>query len=376
MSKLVEDTQRYRGFLREETQSAMLYAALAEHEHDPRLAEIYRKMAATETRHADVWKQQLQAAKSDAQPPPISWRTHALLWMIKRFGTAAALPLVTGQERDAGRAYATDPTARAAGMDVDESSHARIFSTLQGTGAGMSGAWLAQFEGRHRATGGGNALRAAVLGASDGLTSNMSLVMGVAGANLSGNSVLLTGFAGLLAGGLSMAIGEWLSVRSARELFERQIAIERGELQTAPAEEREELALIYEAKGLDTATAQALATRIVSQGDVALDTLAREELGIDPKELGGGAMVAAVTSFLLFSIGAIIPVLPFIVGNGTGTILLSILFSVIGLFVIGVGISLTTGVSLIQAGGRQVILGLLAAATTFGLGKLIGGRIG
>jgi VIT1/CCC1 family predicted Fe2+/Mn2+ transporter len=215
-----------------------------------------------------------------------------------------------------------------------------------------------------------------VLGASDGLTSNLSLVMGVAGANLPGHTVLLTGLAGLLAGALSMSIGEWLSVQSARELYGRQIAVEEEELATLPEEEEEELALIYQAKGIDEETAMQLARHIMEQGGTALDTLAREELGIDPEELGGSAWIAAITSFLLFAFGAIVPVLPFVFGGGLMITGISLALSVLGLFVIGAGITLTTGAPLLKAGGRQVLFGLLAAGITFGLGRLVGGIIG
>ncbi len=243
-------------------------------------------------------------------------------------------------------------------------------------GSGMSGARIARIEGRHRSTGGGNALRAAVLGASDGLTSNLSLVMGVAGANLAGRAILLTGLAGMLAGGLSMAIGEWLSVQSARDLYEHQIGIERQELAETPEEERQELAQIYEAKGIDCVLAEALAQQLISRGDAALDTLAREELGLDPAESNSAAFVAAFTSFLLFSFGAIVPVLAFFFLGGLTAVAVSLILSVGGLFLIGVGISLTTGVAVLKTGGRQVALGLLAALVTFGIGKLIGQAIG
>jgi hypothetical protein len=162
----------------------------------------------------------------------------------------------------------------------------------------LEGGALAQIEGRHRA-GGGNALRAAVLGANDGLVSNMSLVMGVAGAALSGSVILVTGLAGLLAGAFSMALGEWLSVQSSRELYERQIAIEKEEIIANPAEEAEELALIYQARGLEEAESRVLAKRILADEGSALETLSREELGIDPSELGGSAWEAAITSFIL-----------------------------------------------------------------------------
>lgn len=169
-------------------------------------------------------------------------------------------------------------------------------TVVHGTPGGLEDSALAQFEGRHRA-GSGNALRAAVLAASDGLLSNLSLVMGVAGAAQSGRAVLIAGLAGLLSGAFSMALGEWISVQSSRELYERQIAIERSELEQAPAEEQEELMLIYQVKGLPDDQARALSARLIADPITALDTLAREELGIDPEELGGSAWEAASTSF-------------------------------------------------------------------------------
>ncbi len=272
--------------------------------------------------------------------------------------------------------YDAQPEAVQAGLPADERSHARLFGYLLSSArGGIAGPLLAQFEGRHR-NAGGNELRAAVLGASDGLTSNLSLVMGVAGATFAGHPVLIAGFAGLLAGAFSMSIGEWVSVQSARELNQHQIAIERQEMQDAPQEEREELALIYQSKGLDEKTAKDLAASLMQQSGTALDTLAREELGIDPKDLGGSAWGAAITSFFLFALGAIIPVFPFIFTNGFTAVGISLVLSVLGLFGIGAGVSLTTGSPLWKAGARQILLGLLAAGITFGLGKLIGRAVG
>src|SRR6266567_1099803 len=159
-------------------------------------------------------------------------------------------------------------------------------------------------------------------------------------------------------------------------LYTHQIAVERQELLEMPEEEREELALIYEAKGIDRETANRMAERIMAQGEAALDTLARAELGIDPEELGGSAWTASIMSFMLFAIGAVIPVIPFVFGSGTVAVLLSLLLGTLGLFIIGVGITLTTGAPLLKSAGRQVLLGLAAAAITFGLGSLVGGRLG
>jgi VIT1/CCC1 family predicted Fe2+/Mn2+ transporter len=368
--------ERYRQNILAERESAALYDLLAGAEKDPRLAEIYSKMAGVERRHAEVWARHLRESGEAVPAYAPTLRLRLLGMLARRFGAGAVLPVVTAMERQAVHAYDGQPEAAAAGMPREERSHARVFRYLDtATRGGMSGAVMAQLEGRHRATG-GNALRAAVLGASDGLTSNLSLVMGVAGAALAGRGILVTGLAGMLAGALSMAIGEWLSVQSARELFERQIGVERQELEEVPDEEREELALIYQAKGIDAQRAREMAESILAQDGSALDTLAREELGIDPNELGGSAIVAAATSFCLFAAGAVIPVLPFAFLNGLVAVAISLVLSMLGLFVIGLGITLTTGTPLLKAGGRQVILGLAAALVTFVLGKLVGGALG
>jgi len=170
-----------------------------------------------------------------------------------------------------------------------------------------------------------------------------------------------------------MALGEWLSVQSARELYSHQIAIERDELEAAPEEEAEELALIYQSKGLAADRAKELADSIIRDQSAALDTLAREELGVDPSELGGSAWVAAVTSFVLFSVGAIVPVFPYFFGGGSSAVVVSVILSVIALFLIGAAITVITGRSVLVSGGRQVVFGLAAAAITFGVGRLIGG---
>lgn len=376
------EMERYQRSYRAEQEGSLLYQELAKVEPNPRLADLYRRMAETEQRHAAIWAEKLHSSHQLTPAYAPGWRIRTLIWLAKRFGVNAVLPMISTMEREASQEYDGQPEARAAGMPAQERSHARLFRAVQvSTGGGVAGPILAQFEGRHRNTG-GNALRAAVLGASDGLTTNLSLVMGVAGANLPGHTILFTGIAGMLAGALSMSIGEWLSVQSARELYTHQIAVERQELADFPEEEQEELALIYQAKGIDQETARKMAERLITEGSkevtqgAALDTLAREELGIDPKELGGSAWEASITSFLLFAVGAIIPVIPFIFASGWFAVLVSLLLGILGLFVVGVGITLTTGASLLKSGGRQVLLGVLASAITFALGWLVGGRLG
>lgn len=361
-----DDTKRYRDNLQGEIDGAYLYEALAKSEPDPKLAEVYKRLASVERRHAKVW-----AGKLGAQGPAVlepGWRTRTLGWLSRRLGTQFVLPTVVSlEQRDQGR-YDSQPEAQAAGLPADEGSHARLIQAIAGN-SGVEGSALARLEGRHGAMG-GNALRAAVLGVNDGLCSTLSLVMGVAGAGLASHSILITGIAGLLACACSMAIGEWLSVQSSRELYRRQIRIEAEELATAPEEEAEELTLIYEAKGLPRADAEKLARRLIAEPNSALETLTREELGIDPKELGGSAWVAAAMSFGLSIVGAIFPVLPFAFLEGNTALLTSLALSSVALFLIGAATTIFTGSGVWYSGGRQLALGWLAASVTFGIGHL------
>ena len=367
------DVDRWRRNLQGEVDGALIYRAMAAKAGDERLAELYRRMAESEDRHAALWRGQLDQAGAASRAVDPTARARILAWLARTGGAGLVAPIVAGQERSARRMYDDQPEAAETSLPADERSHARLLGEITG---GTTGSVLARFEGRHRAVG-GNALRAAVLGANDGLVSNFSLVMGVAGASAGGAPVLVAGLAGLLAGSLSMALGEWLSVQSARELYESQIATESVELASFPREEEEELRLIYEAKGLDAERARDLARRVI-EGDAAtaLDTMSREELGIDPDELGGSAWVAAGTSFVLFATGAIIPVLPFLIGAGAGAIVASAVMSGVALFALGAAITLLTGRHPLFAGLRQVGFGMAAAAITFGIGTLLGTAIG
>ncbi len=364
---------RFLRNLQAETDGAFLYRALVAAEKDPAIIEVYRGMAAAEERHAALWREKLAAAGWNGKVPRPSGRARTLAWLARRFGPRMVLATVVGMERADSGGYRTQPEAESAGLPREEKQHGRLLGEiLRGTtGAGLEGAQVARYERGHRAVG-GNALRAAVLGANDGLVSNLSLVMGVAGANLSNQTILITGMAGLLAGAISMALGEWLSVQSSRELFLRQIAVERDELAADPDGERDELARIYRRKGLDSDQARAVADRLMADGDAALDTLAREELGVDPDELGGSAWEAALTSFVLFAIGAIVPVLPFLFTTGFAAVGASLAVSAVGLFGIGAAITLLTGRTVLFSGSRQMLFGLTAAAVTYGIGKLMG----
>jgi VIT1/CCC1 family predicted Fe2+/Mn2+ transporter len=364
------EAQRYLGFLADERNGVVIYTALAENEKNPKLAEVYRRMAAAEQHHADEWVRRLQAANVPIPTFRPEFRTRLLCWLAQRVGVTFVLPTIMAMETKNAGAYARIPNSSQ--MSADERTHGRMLTQISQTvRGGIEGGALAQVEGRHRGTG-GNALRAAVLGANDGLTSVLSLVMGVAGAGLPSHSILITGLAGLLAGAISMALGEWLSVQSSRELYTKQIAIEKAEIAASPQEEIEELSLIYQSRGLAEDKAHALATDIMANQETALDTLAREELGIDPSELGGSAWEAAITSFLLFAIGALVPVSPFIFLQGGTAVVVSILFAMVGLFAIGSATTLFTGRTVLFSGLRMVIFGLSAAAVTFTIGRILG----
>ena len=366
-----DPAKRYRANLQGEVDSAGLYRALSETEADPKVSEVYRRLSAVEAAHAEFWRGQLEKIGAKAGSLRPDWRTRSLAWLARRFGPQFILPtLSTLEQRDVG-SYDSQPEAVAGGLPSAERSHNRVVQALASSfPGGAAGSTLAQVEGRHRA--GGNALRAAVLGANDGLVSNLSLVMGVAGAEVAAKTILLTGIAGLIAGACSMAIGEWLSVTSSRELSQRQIDIEADELAHAPEEEKEELVLIYQAKGLEEMQARALADKLMANKDTALDTLAREELGIDPAELGGSPYAAAASSFALFATGAIFPVAPFFWLGGVSAIAASAALSGVALMAIGAGTSLFTGRSFVFSATRQLGGGLAAAAITYGIGRLIG----
>jgi VIT1/CCC1 family predicted Fe2+/Mn2+ transporter len=366
------DVRRYLRNRQDEIDSAAQYVAMAEGEADPSIAQIYRDLAAIEERHAAFWERELEkAGHDDVGPRRPSRRARVLAALARKLGAGSILSTVAAREVAGRDAYSRQIESAGTRMSKDERTHARVLGTLVARRGGISGSALARVEGRHRSFG-GNALRAAVLGANDGLCSNLSLVMGAFGVQASSRVVLVTGIAGLLAGALSMALGEWVSVTSARELAENEIQKESEELELAPEDEREELELIYRAKGVTREQAQELSLQLMSDKESALGVLAREELGIDPEELGGSASVAAATSFALFAIGAVIPVVPFAVTSAPRAAALSLAASGVALAAIGAGITLFTGKSVLRSALRQLLLGYLAAGATYGIGRLLG----
>jgi len=367
-----EDIDRYRENWQDEINSAAEYRSMAKSEADTRLAKVYTNLAQMEEAHLAFWEEKLRKAGALVGPRRPSWRSRVLSWIARRFGPDLVLSTIAAREEVDQNAYAKQPETRGTRMPSQERWHAKVLKQLVVTQpGGLQGSFLARLEGRHRAVG-GNALRAAVLGANDGLCSNLSLVMGVAGAAVDSTGILLTGLAGMLAGACSMALGEWVSVTSSQELEQREIRIEASELAEDPEGEGEELKLIYEAKGLGANEADAMVARLLKDRSSALDALAREELGIDPAERGGSAREAAMSSFVLFTIGAVVPIIPFLVARGNGAVTASLAVSALALFGIGAAITLFTGMPVWRSGGRQLLLGLAAAGVTYGVGRLIG----
>jgi len=352
-----------------EIDAGFLYGILAKNEEDENVASVFRQMSEIEHGHALAFMAKNELHLSQL-PGPLA-RAKILNTIGKIFGYDYILGVLLDTEKSISSSVASARNKNKSVSSISDTAHVAILKNILDNNPKIAGSTLTRFEKRHRSVG-GNALRAAVLGGNDGLVSNFSLVMGIAGAAIGQKEILLTGLAGLLAGALSMALGEWISVKSSQELSENQMQLEMDELETNPAGEEKEIALIYQAKGIPQQQALKMARDIMSSNDDTMAILIKEELGINVEDLKGSAMEAAVTSFLLFSVGAIIPVSPYFFLSGTQAILASTVFSAFGLFLIGAAITLFTGKSVWYSGFRQVLFGLAAAAVTFGIGRLIG----
>jgi VIT1/CCC1 family predicted Fe2+/Mn2+ transporter len=366
--------------LKLERDAIVLYEALGAIEKDERRARAFHTIAGNERRHADIWATKLREQGADVpEPGRARARVRFIIVLARVFGTHAVSDLVQALEGDEEETYDAQASPEVAAIAADEREHAEIWKRLEGAGADEARATVRAHptggDGRserwHR-TGQSGTLRAVIFGVSDGLVSNLSLVMGVAGATaVEPRFILLAGIAGLLAGSFSMAAGEYISMQSQRELYERQIALERAELEAMPAEEEAELARIYRSKGFSADEAGTIAHRIFQDPEAALDTLIREELGLDPDQLGS-PWGAAGGSFAAFAVGASIPVLPYLFGGGGAIFTISLVASLIGLFAVGAGVSLMTGRGTLFSGARQVFIGAAAAAVTFVVGRIIG----
>jgi len=324
----------------EEKRSAYLYAVMVKHEKHVQHKQLFAQLQLAAEKQAALW-----ATKMHEQSP-----AHALLfkpdlrcrliaWLIRHFGTDRVHGLLSAM--------------KIRGMSLFNRFHT---------------------EHKHTSFSTANNLRAAIFGMNDGLISNASLMFGMAGAHVSQHTVILSGMAGLLAGACSMGAGEYVSVRSQRELFERQIAIEKEELKHYPEEEAEELKLIYEARGMPSEDATRLAQMMISHPEIGLSTLAREELGLNPDDLVSpwGAMFA---SFISFAIGAVIPLLPFIISKTAHTIYFSMGLTGLTLFVMGAVLSLYTNRHPLWLGFRMLGIGVIAGCLTFILGGWLGAGI-
>jgi vacuolar iron transporter family protein len=382
--------------LKLERDAIVLYDSLARIERDERRAAAFRSIASNERRHAEIWAAKLRTLGVDVPAPtPPRLRIRFIVGIARLFGTRAVADLVRALEGDEEAIYEEQSSPEVAAIAADEREHAEIWKRLEqdrGNGRRATEARvtatdrdgvreaasvrrpsdIGERENWHRSAGRSGTLRAVIFGVSDGLVSNLSLVMGVAGAATSEPRViLLAGIAGLIAGASSMAAGEYISMQSQRELFERQIALERAELEAMPEEEEAELAAVYRSKGFERDEAAKIANRLFQDQDTALDTLVREELGLDPDELGS-PWGAALGSFLSFSLGALVPVVPYIVSDGAPAFAFSLGLSLAALFAVGAGVSLLTGRSTLYSGLRQVAIGAAAAAVTYGVGTVIG----
>lgn len=333
---------------REEMQSAYLYRELAQVEHEDQKSALFLALARAAEEQSKTW-----AAKivKDHGSIPATYipglRAKIVVYLIRKMGPKRILPVL-------------------AAMKVRGLSIYKYHKHLSGHVMPTS---VEEVGHRHKGVEAGGNFRAGVFGMNDGLVSNASLIMGMAGAGQDVHALMLTGVAGMLAGAFSMAAGEYVSVRSQRELFEYQIGLEREELNEYPEEEAEELALIYAARGIPMDKARQIAKDMMQDPEHALDTLAKEELGLDPVELGS-PWGAALSSFVSFSGGAMVPLMPFVLG--ATDIKMTMGVTLLSLFIVGALLSLFTGRNAWYSGLRMVVIGALAGLTTYLVGALLG----
>jgi len=384
------DPRRFLRYLEAERNASLLYRALAETVDGDR-REALLELAQIEDEHADHWVAKLQENGIPVPPAPTALdpTDAALVARAKGAGFADVLRhLEEAEGADAGM-YDEEPEAPTS-MSADERDHIEVFQQMRSDIEGSAVAKPLDASGHrvitpspgepwHRNDKSGST-RAAVFGVSDGLVSNTALVMGFAGASPGNSTVLFAGLAGLLAGAFSMAAGEYVSVASQRDLYAREIAMEASELREKPEEEQKELELIYRAKGVDRETAASLAAQIMSDPKTALDTLAREELGLDPDELGS-PIKAAISSFIAFAIGASVVVIPylFFMGDGASStipLVLAMTLAVISMVVVGGIVGRLSGRGVVFSAMRQLMWGVGAAAVTFAVGTLVGINVG
>lgn len=358
--------------LLDERDGAALYEGLAAVDRDPERARSFRELAEGERRHAEIWERKLRKVGAAIPPDRTGSRIRALLWLARRLGTPAVLPLVMETESGDAAKYQSQG-GDAAPLAEEERAHEKV---LKGLGRGGPSDARSAISGRERwhRGGRGGSVRAAIFGMNDGLVSNLSLVLGVAGAGAEPRTLVVTGLAGLMAGAFSMAAGEYSSVASQRDLLARQIALERREIEEAPEEEEAELVLIFKQKGLSTELASRTAAEILKNPEHALDTLVREELGLDPADLGS-PWGAAVSSFAMFAVGAVIPVVPFLFLRGPPASMTAAAAAGLVLAAVGGLVGFLSGTSAWKSAGRMVGLAAVAAGVTWAVGRIFGAAI-
>lgn len=359
--------------LLDERDGAALYEGLAKFEKDAEKARSFREIALAERRHADIWLKKLEKEGVAIPPDRPSSRVRALIWLARRLGTGAVVPMILEAEAvDADKYDAQGGEAIA--IADEERAHRRTLVGITRGEPTEARELIASRERWHRSSSAAGSIRAAIFGMNDGLVSNLSLILGVAGAGVGEQTVVVTGFAGLLAGAFSMAAGEYTSVASQRDLLARQVAMEKREIAEAPEEEAAELALIFKQKGLSTEQASRTAAEILKNPESAADTLVREELGLDPTDLGS-PMGAALSSLAMFSVGALVPIVPFLLTSGTPAVTIAAALSFAVLAGVGGLVGFLSGTSVVRSAARMAGLAGLAAGVTYAVGRLFGATV-
>lgn len=338
-----------------EKTAAYLATATSENEPDPKRAAFFREMAACSERQATKLAEQLESVP-DFHP---SMRTRVVAFLLRMLPPRMVRNIMSAQGVHGMSVYRC-PEMDPAQLPAGKRGHP-LPTTIDEIG-------------KHHSNVASGALRAGVFGVNDGLVSNTCLVMGVAGAGIGASEILLTGVAGLLAGAFSMAAGEFISMLSQREMFEYQLSQEKDEIERYPQHQTEELAIIFAARGVPEGEAQDLAKHIMANPKQALDVLAREELGLNPDELGSPPK-AAISSFVTFSVGACVPLVPYLMGYDKDGIVIAAVFAGIALFAVGSAMSLFSGKSALFGGARMLVVGSIAAAATYSIGSLLGASV-
>ena len=360
------DPAELRSYLRHELELAALYRRIADAESDPEKAAGFARLAREELENAREWAERLGIDPDSIQQRGLGMRLRLVWWASRLIGSehAVALPLLMRGEERAIAAYASHPSLSE--LEDEARAHASELAELGGPGA-FDG--IRTVLGRSASSSG--TLRATVLGVNDGLVSNFGLVMGVTGGTNDSQIVLLAGIAGLFAGAFSMGAGEWISMRSQREMFQHLIRFEERLIDNHPESARAQIREIYAGKGIGSEQAAAIAEQLMSNRDAALDVLTREKLGVNPAGLGS-PWGAAWSSFLAFTVGAAFPVIPFIFATGNTAAAVAAGGSSVALLVVGGAMAGLTGNLVLRGGLRMLIVGAVVATVTFGIGSAVG----